>query len=197
MSPDRDRIDVDAGPRPDCAVGAAGRACASRRDFLLAGGSIVTLAAVPGALRAAPISAVRAAFPRARIGRFAALRVGAPVVFTYPYPGIRNLLVKLGAPAGGGIGVAMDVVAFNLRCTHLGGPLDGTYQAEHQVLGPCPLHLTTFDLTRHGMVVSGHATESLPQIVLDSDGDDIHAIGVQGLVWGRSSNHPDPGGTRA
>jgi arsenite oxidase small subunit len=46
------------------------------------------------------------------------------------------------------------------------------------------LHLTTFDLTRHGMVISGHATESLPQIVLEVQGDDIYAVGVQGLVYG-------------
>ena len=34
------------------------------------------------------------------------------------------------------------------------------------------------------MVVSGHATESLPQIVLEINGDDIYAVGVMGLVYG-------------
>ncbi len=107
--------------------------------------------------------------------------------FNDPYPDVRNILVKLGVPAGAGIGAGKDVVAFNQQCTHMGGPLDGTYQPRHQVLGPCPLHLTNFDLTRHGMVASGHATESLPQIVLDVQGDDIHAIGVMGLVYGYSA----------
>ena len=48
--------------------------------------------------------------------------------------------------------------------------------------------MTTFDLTRHGMVVSGHATESLPQIVLEIVGDDIFAVGAQGLIYGYSAN---------
>jgi arsenite oxidase small subunit len=56
------------------------------------------------------------------------------------------------------------------------------------VLGPCPLHLSTFDLTKHGMIVSGHAVESLPQIVLEIDGDDIVATGVMGLFYGYSQN---------
>jgi arsenite oxidase small subunit len=84
-------------------------------------------------------------------------------------------------------GQKKDIVAFNQQCTHMGGPLDGTYKPQHQVLGPCPLHLTTFDLTRHGMVASGHATESLPQIVLEIKGDDIYAVGVMGLVYGYSA----------
>lgn len=54
--------------------------------------------------------------------------------------------------------------------------------------GPCPLHLSTFDLTKFGMIVSGHATSSLPQITLEAEGDDIVATGVQGLIWGYSAN---------
>ena len=66
--------------------------------------------------------------------------------------------------------------------------MHGTYKAEHQVFGPCPLHLTTFDLTRHGMVVAGHGTESLPQIVLEAAGDDIYAVAVMGLIYGYAHN---------
>ena len=36
--------------------------------------------------------------------------------------------------------------------THMGGPLGGTYQGRYKLLGPCPFHLTTFDLAKHGMV---------------------------------------------
>lgn len=165
------------------------RACMSRRQFLLAGGALVTLAAVPGGLTfAAPLQALKADYARVKIGKLSALKEGVPLDFAYPYPGVRNILVKLGAPAGAGIGKDSDVVAFNQQCTHMGGPLDGTYKAKHQVLGPCPLHLTTFDLTRHGMVVSGHGTESLPQILLETQGDDIYAVGVMGLIWGYSAN---------
>jgi arsenite oxidase small subunit len=98
------------------------------------------------------------------------------------------MLVKLGVPAGGGVGPQQDIVAFSTLCTHMGGPLAGQYRGQHKVLGPCPFHLTTFDLTKHGMVVSGQATESLPQIVLETRGDDIWATGVMGLIYGYHSN---------
>lgn len=155
--------------------------CMSRRQFLLSGGVAVTLAALPGFAQAA---AIKAGYKRQKVGTLSALKVGEPVAFNYPFVDVRNILVRLGAPAGGGIGPDKDVVAFNQQCTHMGGPLDGTYKANHQALGPCPLHLTTFDLTRHGMVISGHATESLPQIVLELQGDDIYATGVMGLIYG-------------
>lgn len=161
------------------------RLCMSRRQFLLSGGAVVTLTALPGFAQA---QALKAGFKRQKIGKLSALKVGEPVAFNYPFADVRNILVKLGTPGGGGIGAGKDIVAFNQQCTHLGGPLDGTYKAQHQALGPCPLHLTTFDLTRHGMVISGHATESLPQIVLEVQGDDIYATGVMGLVYGHASN---------
>lgn len=165
-----------------------GRLCMSRRQMLLSGGAavtLITLGGLPGLVEAA--QALKAEYPRQKIGSLSALKNGVPVNFNYPYPDIRNILVKLGVPAGAGVGSAKDIVAFNQQCTHMGGPLDGTYKPEHQVLGPCPLHLTTFDLTRHGMVAAGHATESLPQIVLEIKGDDIYAVGVMGLVYGYSA----------
>ncbi|MDP1904742.1 MAG: arsenate reductase (azurin) small subunit [Pseudomonadota bacterium] len=175
------------------------RACMSRRQFLLSGGALVTLAVLPGcattasaggqaSVGAQTLQALKASYPRQKVGSLSALKAGVPVEFAYPYPDVHNLLVKLGAPAGGGIGKDLDVVAFNQQCTHMGMTLQGSYKAQHQVLGPCPLHLTTFDLTRHGMVVCGHAVESLPQIVLETQGDDIYAVGVMGLIFGHASN---------
>jgi arsenite oxidase small subunit len=38
------------------------------------------------------------------------------------------------------------------------------------------------------MVVAGHATEALPQIVLELRGDDIYAIGIVGLLFGHFQN---------
>jgi arsenite oxidase small subunit len=178
----------------DHAHDAGGRACMSRRQMLLATGAVVSLAALPGLALAKPLHALRADYPRMRVGRLSALKLGEPVTFNYPYPSVRNMLVKLGAPAGAGVGSDSDVVAFNQHCTHMGGPLDGSYKSQHQMLGPCPLHLTTFDLTRHGMVVSGHGTESLPQILLETQGDEIYAVGVMGLIWGYATN---VGGRRA
>lgn len=164
------------------------RLCMSRRHFLLTGGAavaLISLGSFPGSAEAA--QALRATYPKQKIASLSALKVGEPLDFNYPYPDVRNILVKLGVPAGAGIGADHDIVAFNQQCTHMGGPLDGTYKPAHQVLGPCPLHLTTFDLTRHGMVASGHATESLPQIVLEVQGDDVYAVGVMGLVYGYSA----------
>lgn len=168
--------------------------CMSRRDFLLSGGlavAVIAVGSLPGASLAAKAAkqfALKATYPRQKIGTLSALKKGVPVDFAYPYPDVQNMLVKLGAPAGAGVGAQEDIVAFNYQCTHMGGPLQGSYKPEHQVLGPCPLHLTTFDLTRHGMVVAGHATESLPQIVLEVEGDNIYAVGVMGLIYGYSAN---------
>lgn len=174
------------GPMGDRAEEA--RACLSRRRFLLAGAAVVSLAALPGLAFGATAKALVASYPRKKIGSLSALKAGVPVDFAYPFPDVSNILVKLGAPAGGGIGKDKDVVAFNQQCTHMGGPLQGSYKDKFQVLGPCPLHLTTFDLTRHGMVVSGHASESLPQILLEVQGDDIYATGVMGLIYGNADN---------
>ncbi|HRP94868.1 MAG TPA: arsenate reductase (azurin) small subunit [Rhodocyclaceae bacterium] len=164
-----------------------GRACMSRRSFLLSGGALITLAALPGGALAA-LQALKSDYPAVKVAGLSQLKLGEPIPFNYPYDDVRNIIVKLGVPAGGGIGPDQDIVAFNQQCTHQGGPLDGTFKREHQILGPCPLHLTTFDLTRHGMIVSGHATESLPQIVLELRGDDIYATGVLGLIYGYSAN---------
>ena len=155
--------------------------CQSRRDFLLFGGKLVLLAAASGV--AEEVWAQRAEHAALFVGRLSALKIGEPLYFDYPQAGDANMLVKLGAAAGGGIGPLADVVAFSTRCTHLGGKLRGSLQAEFQVLGPCPRHLTTFDLTRHGVVITGHATASLPQVVLELDGDEIRAVGMQGLAY--------------
>ena len=131
-----------------------------------------------------------ASYPRRRIGRVSRLTVDQPVSFQYPWKDFNstNMLVKLGVPAGGGVGPAQDIVAFSTLCTHMGGPLAGQYRGQYKILGPCPFHLTTFDLIKHGMVVAGQATESLPQIVLEVRGDEIWATGVMGLIFGYHSN---------
>ena len=70
----------------------------------------------------------------------------------------------------------------------MGGPMAGTYKPDDGALGPCPLHQSTFDLTRHGMIIGGHATQSLPQVLLELEGDDIYAVGMLGLIYGRYDN---------
>jgi len=164
----------------------AERACLSRRDFLLQGSRLVMLAAVAGL--PSPLWAARASHPRLALARLDELKLHEARWFDYPRAGFASVLVKLGVPAGGGIGPENDIVAFSARCTHLGGKLQGSLQAAEQVLGPCPRHLTSFDLTRHGVVITGHATQSLPQIVLELDDGVLYAAGVQGLVFGETAN---------
>ncbi len=167
-------------------------ACLGRRELLITGGTAVTVLATFG--RAGPaigqgMQLVMSRYPRRRVAALAELAPKRPIPFRYPTEEVENLLIKLGEPAGGGIGPAADIVAFHTVCPHMGGVMDATtYKAAHAVLGPCPLHLSTFDLTRHGMVVSGHATASLPQIVLEVEGGDIVATGVMGLLYGYSVN---------
>ena len=100
-------------------------------------------------------------------------------------------LVKLGRPAAGGIGPDGDIVAFGTDCTHMGCPLRGAYNAEHAILGPCACHFTTFDLALRGMVVLGQATENLPQLILEIEGDDIIAVGTLGIMYGFRGNLVD------
>jgi len=168
------------------------RLCLSRRDFLLSGGTAAIVLAL-GVLSPAfgqGASLKVATYPRKRIGRLSQLKLDQPVNFQYPWKDFNstNMLAKIGVPAGGGVGPDQDVVAFSMLCTHMGGPLSGQYRSQYKVLGPCPFHLTTFDLTRHGMVVAGQATESLPQIALETQGDEIWATGVMGLIYGYHAN---------
>ena len=164
--------------------------CVSRRQFLFMGAAAVSIIALERVLPRGILYAQTATFDRQRIAALSDLEVGVPVAFNYPYehPNALNNLIKLGVPAGGGIGPDDDIVAFNALCPHMGGQLMGTYKAEHKAIGPCPFHLTTFDLKKHGMVIAGHATESLPQILLEVEGDEIYATGVLGLIYGRASN---------
>ncbi len=165
--------------------------CMSRRQLLFRGAAAVTgtvlLSSFPGSNGEA-LAARVTTYPRLAIGKLSKLNVNEPGWFVYPDKSAANILIKLGEPAGGGIGPDQDIVAFSQICPHMGGPLGGTYKPNDQALGPCPLHQTSFDLTRHGMVIAGHATESLPQIVLELDGDDIYATGILGLLYGRCDN---------
>jgi arsenite oxidase small subunit len=164
-----------------------GGVCASRREFLLSGGvtaAMMMLGTTPMKAEAKVIG-----YPKKKVGRLSRLRTGKPITFNYPDDDSENILVKLGQAAGGGIGKKADVVAFNTLCTHMGGTVtDGGYHHKDAVIGPCPFHLSTFDLTRHGMIVAGNATQNLPQIQLEVKGDDIYAVGVMGLIYGRHNN---------
>ncbi len=170
--------------------------CLSRRHFLAVTGATTATVVLgdvfPGRVwgQDPQTPAELTTLSRTPIGRLSELQADVPVMFDYGGENAINtcMLVKLGEKAGGGIGEDQDVVAFSSRCTHMGGDIEGIYNAQYKVAGPCPEHLTTFDLTRHGMVVAGHATQALPQILLEFDGDDIVAVGIVGLLYGYANN---------
>ena len=174
------------------------RTIVSRRDFLKLGSAAVVTITLPKYLRKVGLpttfQANLAQYERQAIARLSQLKPNEPVAFNYPWDdsASANFLIMLNEPAGGGIGPDQNVVAFNSFCTHQGGPLNGQFQGDKGIAGPCPLHWTTFDLTRHGMVISGHATQGLPQILLETEGDDIYAVGVMGLVYGYYDNKVEP-----
>ncbi len=171
----------------------AGKCLMSRRKFLLSSGvatATVMVTMNPGTAAAAKVPALVSTYPRKKIAKLSALKIDQPIAFEYPDEGAfsQSMLVMLGTEAGGGIGPQKDVVAFNYFCTHQGGDLTGTYKADTKSLGACPLHLSTYDLTRHGILISGQAYQSLPQVLLELEGDDIYAVGVFGLIFGRYDN---------
>ena len=166
----------------------------SRRRFLFMAAASVTTVTLANVLPGTLFEAEVAAYDGVKVGSLKDLQLGQPQVFNYPWDDLNcvNYLVKLGEPAGGGVGPGQDIVAFNTICPHMGISLLGQFKSEHQVLGPCPSHLSTYDLTRHGMVVAGHATQGLPQVLLETRGDDIYAVGVMALIYGFSDNEIDP-----
>ncbi len=167
--------------------------CMSRRAFLQrssgAVGGTVLLTSIPG-LEGKAVEARVSRYPRKLIGKLSELKLKQAIKFKYPDEGrnSNSMMARLGVPAGGGIGPDRDVIAFNTLCTHMGGDMGTIYQPDEQVMGPCPFHQSTFDMTRHGMIVGGHGTESLPQVLLELDGDEIFAVGLIGLIYGRYDN---------
>ncbi|MCK5916773.1 MAG: arsenate reductase (azurin) small subunit [Cocleimonas sp.] len=185
--------------KDECETAESHNSCMmNRREFMLFGSaaivsaSTISLSLLPGGAHAGEAKAQVAGYPRLKIAKLSELKDNKVVDFQYPdkKKGSQCTLVKMGVEAGGGIGDKKDIVAFSTLCTHQGGPLMGTYQAtdEHRTLGPCPLHLSLYDLRRHGIVASGQAYQSIPQVLLEVDGDDIYAVGMMGLLFGRHKN---------
>ncbi len=165
----------------------------SRRNFLIGTGATTVTVMVtlnPGTADAKDVPARITNYPRKYICKLSELKQDEPFDFSYPDEGeySDNMVVKLGVKAGGGLGEGQDIVAYNYACTHQGNSLSGSYKAETKSLGACPLHLSTYDLTRHGILISGQAYQSLPQILLEIEGDSVYATGIFGLIFGRENN---------
>lgn len=120
-------------------------------------------------------------------------------------------VLKVAEPVGGSM-PAWDepgghLIAFGNACTHMGcslvselgrespqiaysPPAEG--QEQSIVCGPCPCHGTTFDLSKEGLVVLGPATQDLPQLALERDGDDVIATGWRAAPDPRIERWPLP-----
>lgn len=169
-------------------------ACLTRKQFLFAGGAALATVLLPGLPGEQRVWARVAGYPKRRIGLVSRLAQDEPVSLRYPHDHAQCdfLLVKLGEEAAGGVGPDKDIAAFSNICSHMGAPLRGLYKREFKALGPCRRHLTVFDLRRRGMVSSGHAVETLPQLVLETKGDAIYATGVLGLLYGFQDSKDAP-----
>jgi arsenite oxidase small subunit len=162
---------------------------AGRRQFLRGGAVAAAGAAVAATVgaeaKAAPALA-RVDYPSTRLANLADLVINQPVDVAYPDADSPGVLLKLGTAVPGGAGPDGDVVAYSVLCPHKGWQLQ--YNAGDRTLN-CPGHFSRFDCEKGGMQVFGHATQNLPQFKLrvDEKGD-IHAEGVDELIYGRLSN---------
>jgi len=160
-----------------------------RRQFLR-GGAMVTAGAAAAAVspsdgRAAQGTA-RVAYPANRLANLSDLTENAPLAVAYPDQDAPGVLLKLGQPVEGGVGPDGDIVGFSTVCPHKGFPL--RYDAGERSFH-CPGHYSIFDAEKGGQQVWGQATQNLPQYVLSvDDAGDIHAEGVDELLYGRLSN---------
>ena len=162
---------------------------AGRRQFLRGGmvGAVGAAAStVLPAQQAQARSLARVEYPANRLANVADLVVNDPVDIAYPDADSPGVLLKLGQAVEGGVGPDGDIVAFSVLCPHKGWML--SYSAEDRTLN-CPGHHSRFDAEAGGQQVWGHATHNLPQFVLRvDDKGDIHAEGVDELIYGRLSN---------
>ena len=159
-----------------------------RRQFL--SGSAAAAAAVgaatPARAQQSGTGLARVEYPSTRLANLSDLVVNEPFDVAYPDEDAPGVLLKLGAPVEGGAGPDRDVVGYTILCPHKGYYL--FYSGDRRVL-QCPGHYSIFDVEKGGQQVWGHATQNLPQYALRVDeGGDIHADGVDELLYGRLSN---------
>lgn len=163
---------------------------AGRRQFLR-GGLTATAGAAAGVVMGsgearAQTALARVEYPANRLANIADLEVNTPMDVAYPDGDSPGVLLKLGEAVEGGAGPDGDIVAFSVLCPHKGWYL--SYNGDDRTLN-CPGHYSRFDAEAGGQQVWGHATNNLPQFVLRvDDAGDIHAEGVDELIYGRLSN---------
>ena len=159
----------------------------SRRTFVIASSAGLSGTLIPGLASAvAGTSAEKPAAPPAvRIADIASLKVDVPLPFTYPDENSQAMLLRLRQPAQGGVGPDGTIVAYSQLCTHKGCPV--AYRPERKLF-ICPCHWSSFDPAKAGQMVIGQGSHSLPRILLRVEAGAVHAVGVDGLIYGRHTN---------
>lgn len=163
----------------------------SRRNFLKGSGAAATIPLISLSSEAQAketnSTATTLDYRETIVGNATKLAVNKPVNFAYPDSGSPCALIKMGNPVPGGVGPDKDIVAYSILCTHMGCPT--SYSPEARTF-KCPCHFSVFDCEKAGQMVTGQATENLPRILLshNADTDEITAVGVDGLIYGRQAN---------
>jgi arsenite oxidase small subunit len=160
-----------------------------RRQFLRGSAATAAGAVAVAVAPSAPAKAAGAArvdYPSSRLANVKDLDTNAPLDVLYPDADAPGVLLKLGTRVEGGVGPDGDIVGFTIICPHKGFPL--AYSADKRTFN-CPGHYSVFDPEKGGQQVWGQATQNLPQYMLRvDDKGDIHAEGVDELLYGRLSN---------
>lgn len=165
-----------------------------RRFFLKSGGAAAAVAGatiipIRNASAATPAAAsgTTLPYPKKAVGSAKGMPLNQAVSFAYPDDSSACLAIRMGSPVPGGVGPNGDIVAYSSFCTHMGCPVG--YEPGTKTF-KCGCHFSIFDPENGGQMVTGQATEDLPRILLEYDAktDSIHAVGVDGLIYGRQSN---------
>ncbi|KFL33120.1 MULTISPECIES: arsenate reductase (azurin) small subunit [unclassified Sulfurospirillum] len=151
----------------------------TRRDFfkfsaLSLGAVVATPSLIAGT--AHPGMSVYGGYTKNRVGSLAQLKKTGELDFSYPD---ENALCKA-------VYVNNEVKAYSIICTHKGCP---TVYNQEKAMFECPCHFTKYDAKNNGQMVIGQATGALPRVLLEIRGDDIFAMGVDGLIFGRINNN--------
>ncbi len=160
----------------------------NRRNFIkLTGTAVGAATLLPVTTASAAEAKSRIAYTTREVAKAGVLKTGQEVNFNYPDDNSPCLLLRTGGKVPGGVGPKQDIVAFSILCTHQGCPT--SYDPVARTL-KCPCHYSIFDPEKAGQQVCGQGTANLPQIELefDSGTDAVRAIGVIGLIYGRTDN---------
>ncbi len=159
----------------------------TRRQALIGGGAVVVVGGGAAAIVLATGGGEEEGenYPKKRIASVSELRPGKPVSFEYPLKGQQSVLLDMGEEVPGGVGDKNSIVAYSALCQHMGCPVGYVADKRHFL---CTCHQSQYDPAREGYVIQGVAQRPLPRIALEVDGDDINAVGVDGLIYGYRTN---------